>query len=151
MKGYCISQCTDVKCMVLYYSAIISLALPRTWSTVCFKFHASFVSCLCSRFVSCLYYLCLCFLCFLALYNKSPPCTFIQPLPSFLWQTAYCPHHVSSLSPQCKPIPGHGFVLDKYKCQCRRGFYQHSRVALNGFSSECHVLIHTHYNACKFA
>lgn len=36
---------------------------------------------------------------------------------------------------QCTPIVGHGFVLDKYKCQCRRGFYHPSRVALNGFKS----------------
>ncbi|CAG5897081.1 unnamed protein product [Menidia menidia] len=27
----------------------------------------------------------------------------------------------------CTPISGHGFVLDKYKCQCRRGFYHPSR------------------------
>ncbi|CAL8370581.1 unnamed protein product [Boreogadus saida] len=36
--------------------------------------------------------------------------------------------------PQCTPIEGHGFVLDKYKCQCRKGFYHPSRVALNGFT-----------------
>lgn len=36
---------------------------------------------------------------------------------------------------QCTPIIGHGFVLDKYKCQCRRGFFHPSRVALNGFKS----------------
>ncbi|MCI4377806.1 hypothetical protein PGIGA_G00207710 [Pangasianodon gigas] len=43
-------------------------------------------------------------------------------------------HRCNLTTMECKPIPGHGFVLDKYKCQCRRGFYQHSRVALNGFS-----------------
>ncbi|XP_047668809.1 probable G-protein coupled receptor 158 isoform X1 [Tachysurus fulvidraco] len=43
-------------------------------------------------------------------------------------------HRCNLTSMECKAIPGHGFVLDKYKCQCRRGFYQHSRVALNGFS-----------------
>lgn len=36
---------------------------------------------------------------------------------------------------QCIPIAGHGFVLDKYKCQCRSGFYHSSRVVLNGFKS----------------
>ncbi|CAB1436683.1 unnamed protein product [Pleuronectes platessa] len=34
------------------------------------------------------------------------------------------------------PIGGHGFVLDKYKCQCRIGFYHPRRVALNGFKSK---------------
>uniref|UniRef100_A0A4W5JTL2 GPR158/179 extracellular domain-containing protein n=1 Tax=Hucho hucho TaxID=62062 RepID=A0A4W5JTL2_9TELE len=42
-------------------------------------------------------------------------------------QTCYCR--------PCNPIVGHGFVLDNYKCQCRRGFYHPSRVALNGFTS----------------
>ncbi|KAJ8332387.1 hypothetical protein SKAU_G00425600 [Synaphobranchus kaupii] len=32
----------------------------------------------------------------------------------------------------CKPILGHGFVLDKYKCQCKKGFYHPSRVANAG-------------------
>lgn len=40
-------------------------------------------------------------------------------------------HLVSSA--QCTPILGHGFVLDKYRCQCRPGFYHPSRVALNGY------------------
>uniref|UniRef100_A0A671MV53 G protein-coupled receptor 158b n=1 Tax=Sinocyclocheilus anshuiensis TaxID=1608454 RepID=A0A671MV53_9TELE len=31
----------------------------------------------------------------------------------------------------CKPIAGHGFVLDKYTCQCKSGFYHQSQVALN--------------------
>ncbi|XP_053354462.1 probable G-protein coupled receptor 158 [Clarias gariepinus] len=43
-------------------------------------------------------------------------------------------HRCNLTTMECKHIPGHGFVLDKYKCQCRRGFYQHSRVALNGVS-----------------
>ncbi|XP_051984238.1 probable G-protein coupled receptor 158 [Xyrauchen texanus] len=43
-------------------------------------------------------------------------------------------HHCNLTSMECKPILGHGFVLDKYKCQCKRGFYHPSRVALNGFS-----------------
>ncbi|XP_053480688.1 probable G-protein coupled receptor 158 [Ictalurus furcatus] len=33
---------------------------------------------------------------------------------------------------ECLPIPGHGFILDKYKCQCKKGFYHPSRVAING-------------------
>ncbi|XP_041966364.1 probable G-protein coupled receptor 158 [Alosa sapidissima] len=45
-------------------------------------------------------------------------------------------HRCNLTSMECKPIMGHGFVLDKYKCQCKRGFYHPSRVALNGFSSK---------------
>lgn len=37
---------------------------------------------------------------------------------------------------QCTPIVGHGFVLDKYRCQCRKGFYHPNRVALNGYKGE---------------
>lgn len=37
---------------------------------------------------------------------------------------------------QCNPIVGHGFVLDKYRCQCRKGFFHPSRVALNGYKSK---------------
>lgn len=37
-------------------------------------------------------------------------------------------------SSQCLPIHGHGFVLDKYKCHCKKGFYHPNRVAVNGFS-----------------
>ncbi|XP_017275842.1 probable G-protein coupled receptor 158 [Kryptolebias marmoratus] len=44
-------------------------------------------------------------------------------------------HRCNLTSMECTPIEGHGFVLDKYKCQCRRGFYHPSRVALNGFKS----------------
>ncbi|CAG05470.1 unnamed protein product, partial [Tetraodon nigroviridis] len=29
----------------------------------------------------------------------------------------------------CLPIRGHGFVLDKYSCRCKEGFYHPSRVA----------------------
>ncbi|PWA17553.1 hypothetical protein CCH79_00011354 [Gambusia affinis] len=46
---------------------------------------------------------------------------------SVIWRTG-------SVS-ECTPVGGHGFVLDKYKCQCRKGFYHPSRVALNGFKS----------------
>ncbi|KAK0153556.1 putative G-protein coupled receptor 158 [Merluccius polli] len=35
---------------------------------------------------------------------------------------------------QCLPIRGHGFLLDKYTCLCRRGFYHPNRVAVNGFT-----------------
>uniref|UniRef100_A0A8C5ES40 Probable G-protein coupled receptor 158 n=1 Tax=Gouania willdenowi TaxID=441366 RepID=A0A8C5ES40_GOUWI len=44
-------------------------------------------------------------------------------------------HRCNLTSMECTPLIGHGFVLDKYKCQCRRGFYHPSRVALNGFKS----------------
>ncbi|XP_065122074.1 metabotropic glycine receptor [Paramisgurnus dabryanus] len=42
-------------------------------------------------------------------------------------------HRCNLTTMECKPIVGHGFVLDKYKCQCKSGFYHPSRVALNGF------------------
>ncbi|XP_037537980.1 probable G-protein coupled receptor 158 [Nematolebias whitei] len=42
-------------------------------------------------------------------------------------------HRCNLTSMECTPIGGHGFVLDKYKCQCRRGFYHSSQVAVNGF------------------
>ncbi|XP_077391766.1 metabotropic glycine receptor [Festucalex cinctus] len=45
-------------------------------------------------------------------------------------------HRCDPISMECMPIAGHGFVLDKYKCQCKRGFYHPSRVALNGFKSK---------------
>nr|XP_057922764.1 probable G-protein coupled receptor 158 isoform X1 [Doryrhamphus excisus] len=45
-------------------------------------------------------------------------------------------HRCNLTSMECTPITGHGFVLDKYKCQCRRGFYHPSLVALNGFKSK---------------
>uniref|UniRef100_A0A672SZV5 G protein-coupled receptor 158 n=1 Tax=Sinocyclocheilus grahami TaxID=75366 RepID=A0A672SZV5_SINGR len=35
----------------------------------------------------------------------------------------------------CKPIAGHGFVLDKYKCQCKSGFYHQSQVAAHNASA----------------
>ncbi|KAM9488570.1 G protein-coupled receptor 158a [Clarias gariepinus] len=41
-------------------------------------------------------------------------------------------HRCNLTSTECLPIPGHGFVLDKYKCQCKSGFYHPSRVAING-------------------
>lgn len=45
-------------------------------------------------------------------------------------------HRCNLTSMECTPIEGHGFVLDKYKCQCRSGFYHPSRVALNGYKSK---------------
>ncbi|XP_053739075.1 probable G-protein coupled receptor 158 [Synchiropus splendidus] len=45
-------------------------------------------------------------------------------------------HRCNLTSMECTPILGHGFVLDKYKCQCKMGFYHPSRVALNGFKSK---------------
>uniref|UniRef100_A0A673LI32 Probable G-protein coupled receptor 158 n=1 Tax=Sinocyclocheilus rhinocerous TaxID=307959 RepID=A0A673LI32_9TELE len=44
-------------------------------------------------------------------------------------------HRCNLTTMECKPIAGHGFVLDKYKCQCKSGFYHQSQVALNGFSN----------------
>lgn len=41
-----------------------------------------------------------------------------------------------SVSWQCVPLHGHGFVLDKYSCRCRAGFYHPNRVALNSFTGE---------------
>uniref|UniRef100_A0A672S5H4 G protein-coupled receptor 158 n=1 Tax=Sinocyclocheilus grahami TaxID=75366 RepID=A0A672S5H4_SINGR len=45
-------------------------------------------------------------------------------------------HRCNLTTMECKPIAGHGFVLDKYKCQCKSGFYHPSQVALNGISSK---------------
>ncbi|XP_036433974.1 probable G-protein coupled receptor 158 [Colossoma macropomum] len=42
-------------------------------------------------------------------------------------------HRCNLTSMECLPIPGHGFVLGKYKCQCKSGFYHPNRVAINGF------------------
>ncbi|KAM9333252.1 G protein-coupled receptor 158a [Pholidichthys leucotaenia] len=43
-------------------------------------------------------------------------------------------HRCNLTTMECLPMPGHGFVLDKYKCHCRKGFYHPSRVAVNGFT-----------------
>uniref|UniRef100_A0AAY5K2L5 G-protein coupled receptors family 3 profile domain-containing protein n=1 Tax=Esox lucius TaxID=8010 RepID=A0AAY5K2L5_ESOLU len=48
-------------------------------------------------------------------------------------------HRCDQTSMECTPIGGHGFVLDKYRCQCRSGFYYPSKVALNGFTSRSAV------------
>ncbi|KAG5841560.1 hypothetical protein ANANG_G00167900 [Anguilla anguilla] len=42
-------------------------------------------------------------------------------------------HRCNLTTMECQPVLGHGFVLDKYKCQCKQGFYHPSRVAVNGF------------------
>uniref|UniRef100_A0A3Q0QUD9 G protein-coupled receptor 158 n=1 Tax=Amphilophus citrinellus TaxID=61819 RepID=A0A3Q0QUD9_AMPCI len=41
-------------------------------------------------------------------------------------------HQCNLTTMECLPIRGHGFVLDKYKCHCRKGFYHPNRVAVNG-------------------
>ncbi|XP_075996516.1 G protein-coupled receptor 158a isoform X2 [Genypterus blacodes] len=42
-------------------------------------------------------------------------------------------HRCNLSTMECLPVRGHGFVLDKYKCHCRTGFYHPNRVAANGF------------------
>ncbi|KAI7792497.1 putative G-protein coupled receptor 158, partial [Triplophysa rosa] len=42
-------------------------------------------------------------------------------------------HRCNITTMECLPIPGHGFVLDKYKCHCKSGFYHPNRVTVNGF------------------
>ncbi|KAM4606280.1 G protein-coupled receptor 158a [Polymixia lowei] len=42
-------------------------------------------------------------------------------------------HRCNLTTMECLPLHGHGFVLDKYKCHCKTGFYHPSRVAVNGF------------------
>uniref|UniRef100_A0A3Q2CPD4 G protein-coupled receptor 158a n=1 Tax=Cyprinodon variegatus TaxID=28743 RepID=A0A3Q2CPD4_CYPVA len=44
-------------------------------------------------------------------------------------------HRCNLTTMECLPLRGHGFVLDKYQCQCKRGFYHPNRVAVNGFTS----------------
>ncbi|KAM9713040.1 metabotropic glycine receptor-like [Menidia menidia] len=44
-------------------------------------------------------------------------------------------HRCNRTSMECVPLRGHGFVLDKFKCQCRKGFYHPNRVAANAFSN----------------
>ncbi|KAK2859685.1 hypothetical protein Q5P01_004305 [Channa striata] len=43
-------------------------------------------------------------------------------------------HRCNLTTMECLPIHGHGFVLDKYKCHCKKGFYHPNRVAVNGFA-----------------
>uniref|UniRef100_A0A668A0Q8 G protein-coupled receptor 158 n=1 Tax=Myripristis murdjan TaxID=586833 RepID=A0A668A0Q8_9TELE len=40
-------------------------------------------------------------------------------------------HRCNLTTMECLPIPGHGFVLDKYTCHCKKGFYHPNRVAVN--------------------
>ncbi|XP_056155713.1 probable G-protein coupled receptor 158 [Lampris incognitus] len=42
-------------------------------------------------------------------------------------------HRCNLTTMECLPIHGHGFVLDKYKCHCKKGFYHPNRLAVNGF------------------
>uniref|UniRef100_A0A3B5M9M5 G-protein coupled receptors family 3 profile domain-containing protein n=1 Tax=Xiphophorus couchianus TaxID=32473 RepID=A0A3B5M9M5_9TELE len=47
-------------------------------------------------------------------------------------------HRCNLSTMECLPLRGHGFVLDKYQCQCKKGFYHPNRVAVNGFTpSDC--------------
>ncbi|XP_034428819.1 LOW QUALITY PROTEIN: probable G-protein coupled receptor 158 [Hippoglossus hippoglossus] len=43
-------------------------------------------------------------------------------------------HRCNLTTMECLPIRGQGFVLDKYKCHCKKGFYHPNRVAVNGFT-----------------
>ncbi|XP_068437809.1 metabotropic glycine receptor [Clinocottus analis] len=43
-------------------------------------------------------------------------------------------HRCNLTTMECSPLHGHGFVLDKYTCRCRTGFYHPDRVAVNGFT-----------------
>uniref|UniRef100_A0A672GN33 G protein-coupled receptor 158a n=1 Tax=Salarias fasciatus TaxID=181472 RepID=A0A672GN33_SALFA len=45
-------------------------------------------------------------------------------------------HRCNLTTMECLPLRGHGFVLDKYKCHCKKGFYHPNRVAVNGFTSK---------------
>lgn len=42
-------------------------------------------------------------------------------------------HRCNLTTMDCVPVRGHGFVLDKYSCHCKEGFYHPNRVAVNGF------------------
>uniref|UniRef100_A0A3B3ZV47 G-protein coupled receptors family 3 profile domain-containing protein n=1 Tax=Periophthalmus magnuspinnatus TaxID=409849 RepID=A0A3B3ZV47_9GOBI len=44
-------------------------------------------------------------------------------------------HTCNLTTTECLPMRGYGFVLDKYQCQCKKGFYHPSRVAVNSFES----------------
>uniref|UniRef100_A0A8C6WLF4 G protein-coupled receptor 158b n=1 Tax=Neogobius melanostomus TaxID=47308 RepID=A0A8C6WLF4_9GOBI len=46
-------------------------------------------------------------------------------------------HRCNLTSMECTPIVGHGFVLDKYKCQCRSGFYHPNRDESSEGSTRC--------------
>uniref|UniRef100_A0A9J7X6P6 G protein-coupled receptor 158 n=1 Tax=Cyprinus carpio carpio TaxID=630221 RepID=A0A9J7X6P6_CYPCA len=50
------------------------------------------------------------------------------------WFADAWPHRCNITSMECLPIPGHGFVLDKYKCHCKSGFYHPSRILNYRFS-----------------
>uniref|UniRef100_A0A3Q2YXA4 G protein-coupled receptor 158 n=1 Tax=Hippocampus comes TaxID=109280 RepID=A0A3Q2YXA4_HIPCM len=43
-------------------------------------------------------------------------------------------HGCNLTTMECLPTPGHGFVLDKYKCHCKKGFYHPDRLAVTGFT-----------------
>ncbi|XP_051909664.1 probable G-protein coupled receptor 158 [Hippocampus zosterae] len=41
-------------------------------------------------------------------------------------------HGCNLTTMECLPTRGHGFVLDKYKCHCKKGFYHPNRLAVTG-------------------
>ncbi|XP_075308547.1 G protein-coupled receptor 158a isoform X2 [Odontesthes bonariensis] len=43
-------------------------------------------------------------------------------------------HRCNLTTMECLPLRGHGFVLDKYKCHCKKGFHHPNRVPVDGFS-----------------
>ncbi|XP_032359680.1 G protein-coupled receptor 158a isoform X1 [Etheostoma spectabile] len=43
-------------------------------------------------------------------------------------------HRCNLTTMECLPIQGYGFVLDKYTCHCKKGFYHPNRVSVNGFT-----------------
>ncbi|XP_072306542.1 metabotropic glycine receptor-like [Eucyclogobius newberryi] len=43
-------------------------------------------------------------------------------------------HRCNLTTMECLPMRGYGFVLDKYQCQCKKGFYHPNRVAVNSFA-----------------
>ncbi|XP_057680472.1 probable G-protein coupled receptor 158 [Corythoichthys intestinalis] len=42
-------------------------------------------------------------------------------------------HRCNLTTTECMPSHGHGFVLDKYKCHCKKGFYHPDRSAAAGY------------------
>ncbi|XP_069015828.1 metabotropic glycine receptor isoform X1 [Embiotoca jacksoni] len=43
-------------------------------------------------------------------------------------------HRCNLTTMECLPTRGQGFVLDKYTCHCKKGFYHPDRVAVSGFT-----------------
>lgn len=72
-------------------------------------------------------------------WERRNPNSSLIPMHSDNWMKNNRFNLISSF--QCTPIVGHGFVLDKYRCQCRKGFYHPNRVALNGFKGKFRILV----------